>query len=71
MAGRYQRLEGTYCLYLQGRSISILTMEGICSSKTLVTTYQTGRRHNPEDGNINLHPIKKLTTIKPTYVYYV
>jgi hypothetical protein len=37
--GRYRRFGGTYCL----------KMETVCSSQTLVSTFKSTRRHNPED----------------------
>jgi hypothetical protein len=34
---------------------SLLKMEAVYSSETLVTTYQTTRCHAPEEYNMNLH----------------
>jgi hypothetical protein len=46
---------------------STLKMEAICSSKTLVETQRTTRRHIPEDNNLHNHRCK---TSNPTYAKY-
>jgi hypothetical protein len=49
LIGGYQRFGGRYRLHLQGSKFKI------AFSETLLTTYQTTRRQNPEDPNRNLH----------------
>jgi hypothetical protein len=44
----YRRFGRTYRLHLQ---VKIVKMEAVCFSETLVTTYKTTRRHNPEYHN--------------------
>jgi hypothetical protein len=41
----YQRFGGTYRLLHP----SVLKMEAICSFETLINTYETARRQNPDD----------------------
>jgi hypothetical protein len=41
--------------------VFILKMEAIRSSETLVTTYKTTRRHNPEDQNRHSHTVFRLS----------
>jgi hypothetical protein len=45
--GRYQCFEDTYCLHLQDWS-PVLKMESVCFSETLVSTYKSTQRHDPE-----------------------
>jgi hypothetical protein len=68
--GDYQGFGGFYCGHLQCRKqySSILKMEAICFSETLVDIYQTTRRDIPEDsnlhsdcsGNLTLHKVRVL-----------
>jgi hypothetical protein len=61
LVGGYQRFGGIYRLYLQRRTLkmeissgtSTLKTEAISSYETLVTTYKTTLRNNPEDHNPN------------------
>jgi hypothetical protein len=39
---------------------SALKMEAVCSSETLVPTYKSTRRHNPENHNQQLHRRENL-----------
>jgi hypothetical protein len=45
-----------------------MKMEAVCSSETLVPTYQTTRWYNPESHNMNVHSNKALNKIKMSLV---
>jgi hypothetical protein len=44
--------EGGYQCFVD---TSVINMEAIGSSKTLITTYKTTQHHNPENHNQNFH----------------
>jgi hypothetical protein len=44
---------------------SELKMEAVCSTETLVTTYKSTRRHNPEDCHGRLRRLENLKSYRP------
>jgi hypothetical protein len=70
-----RRFGGTYCFYLQGRSLppaltlvscstySTLKNEAICSSETSVEFQLTTRPYIPEDNTLHNHRCENLTQL--------
>jgi hypothetical protein len=56
----YQRFRGMYCLHHQVDGA--LMMEAMQTSQTLVNSYQTTRRYNPEDSHLHSHLRENLCT---------
>jgi hypothetical protein len=48
--------------YLLKSPSSVMKMKAICSSKTLVSTYKSAQRYNPEDQHRHLHPHENLNS---------
>jgi hypothetical protein len=44
-------------------------MEAVSSSETMITTYKTTLRHNPEDPTPHFHHCKNLKTQQFTYLH--
>jgi hypothetical protein len=69
LVGGYQHFRGNCPLHLQSTS-SVLKMKVICPSKTLVTTYRTTRRPNPEDQNLHYHSFENLRSLHAVKLDY-
>jgi hypothetical protein len=50
-------------------SVSRVRIEGICSSETCILAYQTSRRHNPDDYNMDIFLVDDLTTLSILRLY--
>jgi hypothetical protein len=59
LVGRYERFEEIFCLHLEG------------FSETLVSTYKSTRRYNPEDEYLHLHRRENLKShLRPRCTIY-
>jgi hypothetical protein len=63
----YRRFRGLYCLH----PLIALMMEAVQTSETLVNSYQSTRRYNPEDGNLHSHRRENLKSIQCCLVVWL